>query len=219
MIKNNFKNRLFGRTRGRSKKKFDLEKYKDLLYEHRVPKFNNSLEYILDIGTGYGETSIFLANKFKSKIIISCEKYVDGNLNLLKKINDNNIKNIKIHPGNAYDILDKNRFKKYFNLIWIFFPDPWPKKKHHKRRLITSDFLNHLHTFLKTKGEICIVTDSISYIRFILNNLYKSKNLYKWTNQHLCHLTIKDYYDLETKFYKKAIISGKKPLLLILKKI
>ena len=218
MILNNFKNRIFGRTRGRIKK-FDIEKYTSLVNKYKFKKLNSQKNYILDIGTGYGETSIFLSKKFPKKNIISCDKYIDGNFNLLKNIQKEKISNISIYPGNVYEILENNSTGEYFDLIWIFFPDPWPKKKHFKRRLITSSFLKKLYQFIKKNGELCIVTDSTSYSRFILKNIHNSKNQYLWINQNEFYLDLKDYYDLETKFYKKAIISGRKPSLFILKKI
>ena len=96
MIINNYSNRLFGRTRGRSKKKINLQNYYEKIDKYKVKNFNEKLDYILDIGTGYGETSIFLAKKFSDKLIISCEKYIDGNIILLKNIEQKNINNIRI---------------------------------------------------------------------------------------------------------------------------
>ena len=215
----NFKNRLFGRTRGRSKKKIIIEDYFKLLNQHKLTNLSLSKQYILDIGTGYGETSIYLSKKFPAYIIISCEKYIDGNLNLIKQIRKKNIKNIKIYEGNVLDLLDNYEIKKYFEQVNIFFPDPWPKKRHHKRRLITELFLKKLYPFIIDNGEIYIATDSTSYSRFILKNIYHSKNLYNWSNQSSFYLDTNDYIAVQTKFYKKAIISGRKPSLFILKKI
>ena len=56
--------------------------------------------------------------------------------------------------------------------IWILFPDPWPKKRHHKRRLINEKFLKKIHRILKTEGKIYIGTDSISYLVSILYLIY-----------------------------------------------
>ena len=218
MLSNNYKNRLFGRTRGRSKKKTNLINYYQTVDKYKFLKFNEKLDYILDIGTGYGETSIFLAKHFSNKIVISCEKYIDGNIILLKNIDQNKISNIQLYNGNVYDVLEKAN-KKFFRLVWIFFPDPWPKKKHAKRRLITSDFLIKLHKILKDNSEIYIATDSTIYVRFILNSIYNCKDYFLWLNQSETNLHIKDYLDIETKYYKKAINSQRKPSLFILRKL
>ncbi len=218
MFNRNYSNRLFGRTRGRSKKKINLENYHKKVDKFKFKNFNEKSEYILDIGTGYGETSIFLAKQFPDKVVISCEKYIDGNIILLKNIQKNNINNIQLHNGNVYDVLERAN-KKHFNLVWIFFPDPWPKNRHAKRRLITSDFLIKLHKTLKKNSEIHIATDSKIYLRFILNSIYNCKEYFLWLNQSEMNLHIKDYHDIETKYYKKAINSQRKSSLFILRKL
>jgi tRNA (guanine-N7-)-methyltransferase len=218
MLSSNYSNRLFGRTRGRSKKKNHLKNYYETVDKYKFKNFNNETEYILDVGTGYGETSVFLAKQFPDKVIISCEKYIDGNIILLKNIENNKIKNILLHNGNVYDVLERIN-KKSFKLIWIFFPDPWPKNRHAKRRLVTSDFLVKLHKNMKENSEIYIATDSVIYVRFILNSIYKCKDYFLWVNQSKINLGIKDYFDIETKYYKKAINSQRKPSLFILRKL
>ena len=75
MINKNYTNRLFGRTRGRSKKKINLKNYHETVNKYKFQNYNEKSEYILDIGTGYGETSVYLAKQFPDKIVISCEKY------------------------------------------------------------------------------------------------------------------------------------------------
>ena len=218
MLSSNYSKRLFGRTRGRSKKNIDLKKYHQTLAKYKFQNCDKNINYILDIGTGYGETSIFLANQFLDKVVISCEKYIDGNIALLKNIEKNKIKNIRLHNGNVYDILEVI-YRECFSLIWIFFPDPWPKNRHAKRRLITSDFLVKLHNTLKESSEIHIATDSTIYVRFILNSIYNCKDYFVWLNQSEMNLHIKDYFDIETKYYKKAINSQRKPSLFILRKL
>ncbi len=218
MLSNNYTNRLFGRTRGRSKKKINLKNYYEAVDKYKLQNYDEKLDYILDIGTGYGETSIFLARKFSDKVVISCEKYIDGNITLLKNIEKNKIQNIRLYNGNVYDVLESSN-EKYFRLVWIFFPDPWPKNRHAKRRLITCDFLIKLHKILKENSEIYIATDSIIYIRFILSSIYNCKDYFLWLNQYEMNLHIKDYFDIETKYYKKAINSQRKPSLFILRKL
>ena len=121
MLSSNYTNRLFGRTRGRSKKKINLENYYETIKKYKFQNINEKLDYILDIGTGYGETSIFLANKFLNKIIISCEKYIDGNTFLLKNIEKNKIKNVRLHNGNVYDVLNSTNKKKAVGIQLLYF--------------------------------------------------------------------------------------------------
>ena len=218
MFNSNYSNRLFGRTRGRSKKKINLKNYYETVDKYKFQNFDEKSEYILDVGTGYGETSIFLAKQFPYRVVVSCEKYIDGNIILLKNIENNKIKNIRLYNGNVYDVLE-GISRECINLVWIFFPDPWPKNRHAQRRLITSDFLIKLHKNLKENSEIHIATDSFIYVRFILNSIYKCKDYFNWVNQSEINLSIKDYFDIETKYYKKAINSQRKPSLFILRKL
>ena len=85
--------------------------------------------------------------------------------------------------------------------------------------MVTSDFLIKLHKNLKENSEIHIATDSTTYLRFILCSIYNSKDYFLWLNQSEMNLVIKDYFDIETKYYKKAINSQRKPSLFILRKL
>ena len=82
-----------------------------------------------------------------------------------------------------------------------------------------SPFLIKVHYALKENSEIHIVTDSTIYVRFILNSIYNCKDYFVWSNQSAMNLHIKDYFDIETKYYKKAINSQRKPSLFILRKL
>ena len=119
MNQDNYKNRLYGRTKGRSKKKININYYNELLNKFKFREFNQKKNYILDIGTGYGETTIYLSNEFLNKTVIACEKYINGNLNLFKEIKYRGIKNIELYPGNINDILQTSNEKKYFDMVWI----------------------------------------------------------------------------------------------------
>ena len=127
--------------------------------------------------------------------------------------------NSYIYNGNVNEFLDKNIQDSYFDIVSIFFPDPWPKKKHQKRRLINNIFLTKIHKYLNSEGKLYIATDSTSYLLDILRNIYNLRMIYEWQNAIQVNYLVKDYFDIETKFYKKAIICGRNPSLFILKKI
>ena len=139
-----YKNRIYGRTRGRSKNKINFEKYFEEVKNYNFFDINHEEKNILDIGTGNGETSMYLANKYKSSKIYTCDKYINGNINLIKKIKAQKINNIFIHHGSVWEILQKLEKKNYFETVWVFFPDPWPKKKHNKRKLLNVNFFENI---------------------------------------------------------------------------
>jgi len=218
IIKNN-NYRIFGRSKSRTSKKINLEKYYSLVNKYKIKKINMQNKLILDIGSGYGETSIYYAINHKDHNIISIDKYINGNLNLLKKMENLKLNNIFLYTGNVIEFLDKYKNNIYFNKVSIFFPDPWPKKKHIKRRLINENFLNNIYQYLTDNAEIYIATDSKTYSVQIMNCMYSLKDKYNWINSRNMYLDIKDYFDVETKFYRKAIDFGRIPSLFILKKI
>ena len=90
------------------------------------------------------------------------ELFYDGNVNLCNQIYKLKLENIKIFYGNVIELLDELKIDEYFSEIWILFPDPWPKKRHQKRRLINLVFLKKIYDFLKDNGKIFIATDSIN---------------------------------------------------------
>ena len=140
-------------------------------------------------------------------------------MRLLKYIDKNNISNCYLYPKNVIEFLDLIDKNKFFRKVIIFFPDPWPKKKHFKRRLINKNFLLKLHKYLHDDCEVYVATDSTPYIVEILTAINELKSLFLWKNSTELHLSVKDYFNIETKFYKKSIISGIIPTIFVLKKI
>jgi len=215
----NFKYKLFGRSKGRKRNKnllfnnlneFDFNIKKDL----NKKSFN-----ILDIGSGNGENALYLSKLYPNSKIITCEIFEDGNINLINQINELHIHNIRLFKGNALQLLDELKKNIIFNQVWILFPDPWPKKRHHKRRLINDDFIKKIFSFQKNNGKLFISSDSPNYIESIFYTLYKNKNLYFWKNQKF-HDWNYEFLSLpETKYFKKAKKLNKKSIFLELKKI
>ena len=208
---------IFGRKKGR--KKFQNINYhfnkKYLLNLNN--NFNNK-KIILDIGSGKGENALYLAQKFPQKLIIACEVYTDGNINLCNKLVKKNINNVKIFDKNILILLDNIHLKIFLDEIWVLFPDPWPKKKHNKRRLINDIFFNKVYSKIVFNGKIIIVTDSIPYFISILSSIYKSK-LFKWINDKPKDWQYSSTDLIKTKYYEKALNCNRKSMKLILSKI
>ena len=219
MIEYSFKYRIYGRSKGRKRKNVNFDDYQKRLKSFSLNNLNEKLNNILDIGSGNGENTIYLAEKFKDAEIISCDKYYDGNTNLLNYIEKKQWNNVYIHNGNVNELLDRYEIKNYFNAVWILFPDPWPKKKHHKRRLLNSMFFEKILRYMKESAYIYIVTDSKSYLKHILFEIYKLKDKIIWINQRKHEWEFVNNSIPETKFYKKALKYGRKPFFIKLKKL
>ena len=174
------KYKIFGRKKGRKKFQNIDYNFSNNYLLNLDTDFGNK-KVVLDIGSGQGENVLFLAQKFPEKLIIACEIYKDGNINLSKQLMKKKINNVKIFNQNILILLEKTNLKILIDEIWILFPDPWPKKKHNKRRLINDTFFTTVNSKLAPRGEVIIVTDSIAYFISILCSVYKT-NIFKWEN-------------------------------------
>ena len=206
--------RLYGRTKGRKNKKIN-----DKLLQIKLENIDNKKYNILDIGSGFGESTIKLAKQDKNKIVICCDKYIDGLNNIFKKSQIESLENIYIFQGNVHQMLDECCKENSISEVWILFPDPWPKKRHFKRRLIDQNFFNKIKKYLKYGATINIASDSKSYIFQILLTIYYLKKDFKWLNQSKSEWDYDSEILPETKYYKKALENGLKPFYIKLKKL
>lgn len=141
---------------------------------------------ILEIGFGNGEHLRELATDHPDDMIIGAEPFMNGVASLLSAItneSDNSVKteyqNIYIWGDDVRPLLkpDSDDFIDIkFNQIYVLHPDPWPKARHEKRRLLNADFLNLLSSRLDTMGQIIIGTDHWEYYDWILDQI-KQTNL------------------------------------------
>ncbi len=128
----------------------------------------------LEIGFGNAENIIFQAINNPNYLFIGSEVYMSGIGTLVSSIKENNINNIKIFSDDIRLLLDQSP-KKVFDSVIIICPDPWPKEKHHKRRLINKSFLEMVHDFMKDDSNIYISTDWENYAESISELIVKNK--------------------------------------------
>ena len=125
----------------------------------------------LEIGFGDGKYLSEQALNNPKQSFIGIEVFESGLANTYKKIEKFNITNLKLIQGDVEQIFSKNKSKNLFDLITIFFPDPWPKSKHKKRRLLKKNFFLILQSLLKKEGKIIIKTDWQDYAEEIIETL------------------------------------------------
>ncbi|HJL95363.1 MAG TPA: methyltransferase domain-containing protein, partial [SAR86 cluster bacterium] len=106
-----------------------------------INQFLKDKHSVLDIGFGSGETLLHIAENKREVSVLGVEVYLSGIGAVLSKANELGLENIKIFNNDAEDLLRKNILPSSFDEIIMFYPDPWPKRKHHKRRLIKKDFI------------------------------------------------------------------------------
>ena len=131
----------------------------------------------LEIGFGNAENIIFQAINNPSYLFIGSEVYMSGIGTLVSSIKENNISNIKIFSDDIRLLLDQSP-KKVFDSVIIICPDPWPKEKHHKRRLINKSFLKMVYDFMKNDSNVYISTDWENYAESI-SELFEKNKLFK----------------------------------------
>ncbi len=214
MKKNEFKYRLFGRSKGRKNNQIS-----DEVKKIKFSYIDKNLVNIIDIGAGYGESTVEFAKQNKDKTIISCEKYIDGLNNIAKACKIFKLSNVHIYNGNVNQLIDENLVENSIYEVWILFPDPWPKSRHAKRRLINQVFFSRLKKILKKNAIINIATDSTFYLSEILKCVYEIKSDYSWINQNKEEWDYKNLPLPKTKYFKKALKNGLNPFYIKLMKI
>lgn len=137
---------------------------------------------ILEIGFGMGQSLILQAKHNPDKNYIGIEVHRPGIGSLLLNIQKENLKNLKIVNKDAVEVLSQNIPDYSLEAIQIFFPDPWPKKRHHKRRLIQPEFIKVLHQKLKPNGLLHIATDWENYAEHILD-VVNNSGLFKQVDE------------------------------------
>ena len=132
-------------------------------------------DLIIEIGFGNGSTLIESASNNPEKNFIGIEVYDSGFGQCLNDIEKQKINNIRLIYDDAVDVLQNTIKKKTLSEVNIYFPDPWPKKRHHKRRLINNNFLVLLSKTMKDKGIINISTDWEDYADQIETVFFNNK--------------------------------------------
>ena len=170
---------------------------------------------LLDIGFGAGETLVSIAQKNIDISLLGAEVYQSGIGTALSKADKFNLENIRIVNEDAEDLLQNKILNNSFDAIIMFYPDPWPKRRHHKRRLIKKEFIELLNKKLKPNGIFYFKTDWKDYFDKV-NLLFEGPN---WEELNLIDLE-EHLRDIpSTSFEKKAIHANRSLNTKIVKKV
>ena len=133
--------------------------------------FGRSAPRILEIGFGMGETTADIAAAHPQVDYLGLEVHTPGVGSLLKRIRERELGNVRVIQHDAVEVLEHMLGPDTFDGAHIFFPDPWPKKRHHKRRLLQPPFVQLLASRVKPGGYIHAATDWKEYAQQILEVL------------------------------------------------
>ena len=181
-----------------------------------LPALFGDRDIWLEIGFGGGEHMVHQASQNPNVGFIGCEPYINGVAMLLGKIRDAGCENIRIHPGDArdmFDVLPPESVSRAF----LLYPDPWPKKRHHRRRFVTQDHLKPLHSVLKPGAIFRVATDIPDYVRQTLEEAPKAG--FEWLAERP-----QDWREpwgdwISTRYEQKALREGRTPHYLTFRRI
>ncbi|WP_425052290.1 tRNA (guanosine(46)-N7)-methyltransferase TrmB [Psychromarinibacter sp. S121] len=162
----------------------------------------------LEIGFGGGEHMVHQASANPQAGLIGCEPFINGVAMLLGKIREAGVDNIRIHPGDVrdlFDVLPEASVSKAF----LLYPDPWPKKRHHRRRFVTPEHLEPLAKVLKPGAEFRVATDIPDYVRQTLEQV--PRHGFEWQAERASDWQTPwdDWYS--TRYEQKALREGRTP--------
>lgn len=226
-----YQKHFYGRRRGRPLRSFKQRLMKQKLrdFELQIPTdgfldlsslYPESVHaYALEIGFGGGEHLATLAESHPDRGFIGCEAFENGVASLLQHLEEKGVKeNVKIYPNDVRSFL-KVLPSERFQFVYLLFPDPWPKKKHHKRRLMDAAFLSELHRLMMLGGEFRVATDDPSYQTWIEERLEENSHLFKRESLLSSTEGTKSEDWPQTRYEQKALKSGRSCLYWILKRV
>ena len=129
--------------------------------------FPTSEQVVLEIGFGMGEATALIARDFPSTGYLAVEVHKPGIGKLMARVEELALSNIRIIEGDAHPIITTMIPDKSVDGVHLFFPDPWPKKRHNKRRIVNAEFLALIHPKIKDGGFFHIATDWVPYAEYI----------------------------------------------------
>lgn len=173
-------------------------------------------EVWLEIGFGGGEHMVHQAVQNPQAGIIGCEPFINGVAMLLGKIRVAETQNVAVYPGdvrNMFDVLPAESVSRAF----LLYPDPWPKKRHHRRRFVTQEHLAPLCKVLKKGAIFRVATDIPDYVRQTLEEVPRAG--FEWLAERPADWREPWNDWISTRYEQKALREGRVPHYLTFRKL
>ena len=160
-------------------------------------------EVWLEIGFGGGEHLAEQARRRPSALMIGCEPFLNGVGSALRHIEEFELKNVRVHAGDARDVLNALPDGS-LDRVMVLFPDPWPKARHNKRRLVQEDSAAAMARALKPGGRLRFVTDWKDYADWALERFLKTPGL-EWQAESQADWTVAPADHVTTRYEEKKL--------------
>ncbi len=168
--------------------------------------FGRDAKVVFEIGFGNGASLAKMAAAAPEKDFIGIEVHRPGIGHLLNLVEQGNLTNVRIMEGDAIEVLQNNIPDGFLHGVQLFFPDPWPKKRHHKRRIVQPPWVNRIYTKLEKGGFLHMATDWENYAEHMLEVLEADE---RFENPHGAgNYSPRPEHRPETKFERRGIDLG-----------
>ncbi len=164
--------------------------------------FTKPQPIVLEIGFGNGDSLLEMAINTPNKNFLGIEVYEAGVGRLINEANKHQLTNLKIIKNDAVEVLKHHIEDNSFETFQLFFPDPWHKKKHHKRRIVQTDFLDLISNKLQNGGTIHMATDWENYAQHMMETLEKHPHFKNTLSAH--NYSVRPEHRPMTKFERRG---------------
>ena len=227
MVEDSYIPRLYGRRQDKPLKPRQARLMETLLPQIAMPApeneqidtktlFPQSEEIWLEVGFGGGEHLAWQAAQNPSVGFIGAEPFVNGVAKLLALVDDQGLKNVRIHFGDARPMIEALKDRS-LSKIFVLHPDPWPKTRHHKRRMISPWFFSEAARLLKPGGILRVASDIPDYVAWTLMHAQNAEQ-FRWTATRADDWLVRPDDWPQTRYEKKALKEGRKPAYLMFRR-
>ncbi len=181
-------------------------------YDFKSQPFEQTAPLGVEIGFGMGEALANWSQACPEWNLLGIEIYPSGLGAMLNRIEQEELTNVRLTSDRAEEVLAENLGEASVQEFRILFPDPWPKKRHHKRRIVSESLLSHAARLLKPGSELRIASDIPDYIRWTLLHVQmhnRRSHDFEWTAKCADDWKVRPDDWPQTRYEAKAIREGR----------
>jgi tRNA (guanine-N7-)-methyltransferase len=212
-------NRLYGRSSGHKLRQSQAELLKKLLPQIAVPEdgkitsmrlFGEARPLHFEIGFGSGEHLAYRADLLPDHGFVGCEPFLNGVATALGHVRDKHLSNVRLWLGDALQVLQRIP-DRALSFLYLLHPDPWPKARHAKRRMVNDGLVELFAAKLRAGGEFRLATDDPTYLNWSLMVMQRHRDAFEWLAEKPGDFLEPLSGWIETRYGAKARREGRRP--------